>query len=234
MSSPPSPDQLSESSTMHSLDNNETSSSTFTSYRNMSASEIMTEIKQYESSGLHYLGHDNIVDLCTFTYQKDIKGEILVPKNNTNNISELLFAGVYEIDARNFFMTSDGKWNSNNPLGTRFDQVKPSCRLLPVQKDEFSLFEKDYSTIIANIRAIETLGNPRKSRDSHSIIIDEPGQPSQIKLYHHLFSVRHLHPFSSNITNETIQKEKKTSTESENNGTSPLSLKHSLLMNCRI
>ena len=222
--------------TMQSSDNHETSSSTFTSYRNMSASEIMTEIKQYESSGLHYLGHDNIVDLCTFTYQKDLKGEILVPKNNTNNISELLFAGVYEIDARNFFMTSDGKWNSNNPLSTRFDQVKPSCRLLPVQKDEFSLFEKDYSTIIANIRAIKTLGNPRKSRDCHSIIIDEPGQPSQIKLYHHLFSVRHLHPFKffSNITNETLQKEKKTSTESDNNGTGSISLKTSILMNCRI
>ena len=190
MSSPPSPTQYSESSTMQSSDNHENSSSTFTSYRNMSASDILTEIKQYETNGIHYLGNDNIVDLCTFTYQKDIKGEILVPKNNTNNISELVFAGVFEIDARNFFMTSDGKWNSNNPLGTRFDQVKPSCRLLPIQKDDFSLFENDYSTVLANIRAIETLGNPRKSRDYHSIIIDEPGQPSQIKLYHHLFSVR--------------------------------------------
>ena len=191
MSSPPSPTQYSESSTMRSSDNYENSSSTFTSYRNRSASEILTEIKQFETNGIHYLGNDNIVDLCTFTYQKDIKGEILIPKNNTNNISELVFAGVFEIDARNFFMTSDGKWNSNNPLRTRFDQVKPSCRLLPIQKDEFSLFENNYSTVLANIRAIETLGNPRKSRDYHSIIIDEPGQPSQIKLYHHLFSVRY-------------------------------------------
>ena len=74
------------------------------------------------------------VDLCTFTYQKDLKGEILFPKNNTNNISELVFAGVFEIDTRNFFMTSDSKWNSNNPLGTCFNQVKPSCRLLPIQR----------------------------------------------------------------------------------------------------
>ena len=138
------------------------------------------------------------VDLCTFTYQKDLKGEILVPENNTNNISELVFAGIFEIDTRNFFMTSDGKWNSNNPLGTRFNQVKPSCRLLPIQRlrEEFSLFENNYSTIIANIRAIETLGNPRKPCDCHSIIINEPGQPSQIKLFHHLFSVRHQIPSS--------------------------------------
>ena len=191
MSSPPLSTEFSQSSTIQSSDDNN-SSSTFTSYRNMTSSEILTEIKQYEANGIHYLGNDNIVDLCTFTYQKDIKGEILIPKNNTNNISELVFAGVYEIDARNYFMTSDGKWNSNNPLGTRFDQVKPSCRLLPVQRDGFSSIENDYSTTIANIRAIENLGNPRKSRDCHSIIIDEPGQPSQIKLYHHLFTVSYL------------------------------------------
>lgn len=184
----------------------------------MSPSEILTELKQYQSNGVHYLGNDNLVDLCTFTYQKDLKGEILVPKNNTNNISELVFAGVFEIDARNFFMTSDGKWNSNNPLGTCFNQVKPSCCLLPIQKEEFSLFENDYSTIIANIRAIETLGNPRKSRDCHSIIIDEPGQPSQIKLFHHLFSVRHQISSSFMLTNNTLKpKEKKTATESDNN-----------------
>ena len=191
MHPPSSSTQNSDSSTIESSTsaNREDSSSTSISYRNMSAAEILTEIKQYETNGIHYLGNDNIVDICTFTYQKNLKGEILVPKDNTHNISELVFAGVYEIDARNYFMTSDGKWNSNNPLGTRFDQVKPSCRLLPAQRNEFTLFENDYPTINANIRAIETLGNPRKSRDYHSIIIDEPGQPSQIKLYHHLFSV---------------------------------------------
>ena len=147
---------------------------------------------------------------------------LIIPKNNTNNISELVFAGVFEIDAHNFFMTSDGKWNSKNPLGTRFNQVKPSCRLLPIQRlgEEFSLFKNNYSTIIANIRAIETLGNPcTKSRDCHSIIIDEPGQPSQIKLFHHLFSVCHQIPSSFILTNNTFKKkEKKTATVSDNNG----------------
>lgn len=124
----------------------------------MSASNILTEIKQYESKGLHYLRHDNIIHLCTFTYQKNLKGEILIPKNNTNNISELVFAGVYKINAQNHFMPSDGKWNSNNPLSTYFDQVKPSCQLLPVQRNDFIIFKNDYS--IANICVIETLGNP--------------------------------------------------------------------------
>ena len=206
---PPSSAQNSDSSTIESSSSTNREDSSFISYRNMSASDILTDIKQYESKGILYLANDNIIDLCTFTYQKNLKGEILVPKNNTNNISELVFAGVYQIDARNYFMTSDGKWNSNNPLGTRFDQVKPSCRLLPVQKTDFTIFENDYSTIIANIRAIETLGNPRKSRDHHSIIVDEPGQPSQIKLYHHLFSVSYqYHQSQIQLTNLCIGKQK--------------------------
>ena len=189
MSSPPLSTEFSQSSTIQSSDDNN-SSSTFTSYRNMTSSEILTEIKQYEANGIHYLGNDNIVDLCTFTYQKDIKGEILVPKNNTNNISELVFAGVYEIDARNYFMTSDGKWNSNNPLGTRFDQVKPSCHLSSVQHNtDLAFSTEDYPSIVANIREIENLPGHHKNREIHSILIEEPGQSPIIKLTHHLFVV---------------------------------------------
>jgi hypothetical protein len=155
----------------------------------MSEDEILTEIRDLKSNGIHYLANDNIASLCNFTFNKDIKGDILVPKEDTNDISEFILVGVFEIDARNFFMTSDGKWSSNNPLGTRFDQVKPSCRLLPAHREnDFSSFQNDFQTFIANIRAIENLGNPRKSRDVHSIIIEENGQ-TQIKLFHHLFFV---------------------------------------------
>lgn len=182
--------QGSDLSTNPPSSNRESSSLTFTSYRNMSASQILTEIKEFENNGIYYLANDNIASSCNFTYNKSTKGEILVPKENSNDITEMTFSGVFEVDARNFFMTSDGKWNSNNPLGSRFDQIKPSCRLLPVHRDDdFSLFENDFPKIVANIHAIENLGNPRKSHDTHSIIIDEPGRPPQIKLLHHLFTV---------------------------------------------
>jgi hypothetical protein len=56
-----------------------------------------------------------------------------VPKETQSSLSECIFTGVFQIDARNFFLTSDGKWNANNSLSTQLDQVKPSCHLLPVQ-----------------------------------------------------------------------------------------------------
>lgn len=141
----------------------------------MSSTDILNKIKKYESNGIYYLANDNIVDQCEFVYDRNIKGEALVPKDNSNNISETTFSGVFEIDTRNFFMTSDGKWNSNNLLSTCLDQVKPSCRLVtPIRDDDFSSFTNDFQKIVANIRAIGKLGNPRNSRDLHSIIADEP------------------------------------------------------------
>jgi hypothetical protein len=75
----------------------------------MTAADILTEIKKFEKNGIYYLGNENVASFYNFTYDKDIKGEVLVPKNNSDNISESVFSGVFEIDARNFFMTSDGK-----------------------------------------------------------------------------------------------------------------------------
>ena len=48
-------------------------------------------------------------------------------------------------------MTSDGKWNANNTIGTHFEQVKPSCHL-PVQRDpDFAFSSDNFSSIIANL-----------------------------------------------------------------------------------
>lgn len=109
-------------------------------------------------------------------------------------------------------MTSDGKWNANNTLGTRFEQVKLSCRLLPVEKkEEFTFSSDDFPKIISNIRAIESLANPRKTRDAFSVIIEEMGQPPAIKLSHQLFVVSHSKSFPNTYrsrANLSFQKEK--------------------------
>ena len=55
----------------------------------------------------------------------------------------------FEIDTKNYFMTSDGKWNSNNPIGTHLHQVKSFCHLLPVRRDdEFSYSANDFPAIM--------------------------------------------------------------------------------------
>jgi hypothetical protein len=66
---------------------------------------------------------DNICSLCEFVYNKDIKGDMLVPKDNDMKAktSEFILSGIFAIDARNFFMTSDGKWNPNDTLGMHFE-----------------------------------------------------------------------------------------------------------------
>ena len=183
-------------------DDNDVVDDNFHSYRDLSGSTIFAQIQKLQSEGIHYAAKENITSLCEFVFNKDVKGDILIPKIANNKISEFILTDVFQIDARNFFMTSDGKWNSNNPLSTRFDQVKPSCYLLPVQRDtDFSFSANDFPTIVSNLRAIENLSNPRKSRDTHSVIVEDSNQSTAIKLTHHLFVVCHpsFHRFSINI-----------------------------------
>ena len=158
--------------------------------------KILSEILELRDQEIYYAAMDDICSLCEFVYNKDIKGDMLVPKddNMKAKTSEFILSGIFTIDARNFFMTLDGKWNANNTLCMRFEQVKLSCRLLPVEKkEEFAFSSDDFPKIVSNIHAIESLANPHKSRDAFSIIIGETGQPSGIKLSHQLFVVSHLH-----------------------------------------
>jgi hypothetical protein len=88
-------------------------------------------------------------------------------------------------------MTSDGKWNCNNVLGTRFQQVKPTCHLLPVLRNaDFSFSADDFSAIISNLHAIEDMADPRKTGDTYSVVTSDVAFTKAIRLSHHLFVVR--------------------------------------------
>ena len=163
-------------------------SHSFKSYRDCSEQEILNDIHNLKSSGIHYAATENISSQCEFVFNKTIKGEILVEKTSQK---EFILSGVFEIDARRYFMTSDGKWNVNNSFNTHFHQVKPSCNLIsPQRSTDIEFSQHDFPTIIGNLRSIESLANPRKSRDTHSLLVEEPGQPTAIRLMHHLFIVR--------------------------------------------
>ena len=162
----------------------------FTSYRDLTGNEIYKDLQDLDSKGIHYAVDKKVSLHSEFIYNKDIKGDILVPKNTKNDLSEYILAGIFEIDGRNFFMTSDGKWSSTNPIGTHLHQVKPSCHLLPVQRDtEFNYSSNDFPSIINNLHAIENIANSRKSRDVTSVVVGDSGHPTAIKLTHHLFTV---------------------------------------------
>jgi hypothetical protein len=180
--------------------NDNNSPPSFVSYRDQSGKTILEDIHKLQPKGLevHYAGKKHLDSLCEFVFNKDIRGDALVAKDSDKPISEFVLAGVFQVDARNFFMTSDGKWNANNPYGTRFDQVKPSCHLLPIQRDtDFHYSSEDFATVIANIKAIENLANPRKTREHISVVTENP---VAIKLSHTLFVVSYYSRFLTMIS----------------------------------
>lgn len=182
------------------------------SYQDFSELDVLNNIKTLKSLGIHYAAIKDLSSQCQFIFNNSLKGDILVEKDSEK---EFIFVGVFEIDSRNFFMTSDGRWNSNNNLNTHFYQTKPTCLLLPPQRPTDIIFSKyDYPTIITNLRAIENLANPLKTPDVHSLIVDEAGKPPAIRLTHHLFIVCLLKcfffaSFKSDILFFTIHTKKK-------------------------
>ena len=87
-----------------------------------------------------------------------------------------------------------------------FEQVKPSCHLLPVKRlEEFLFSADDFTSIITNLQTIEILRNAQKTHDTSSFIINEP--PS-IKIIHHLFVVCLLIIFP-NISFSPLPRKKK-------------------------
>jgi hypothetical protein len=188
------------------------SASDIVTYRDLSGSDILHEIENLQDYDIHYAADKNIISQCEFVFDKHSRGDILIPKHSKETLKEYLLTGIFRIDARNFFMTADGKWNANNPLGTRIDQVKPSCHLLPVDRNpEFSYSLDDFPTILSNLRAIESLANPQKTKDKISVIVEEPGLSPSIKLIHHLFVVCLIYfpiniVFSNNLYERIIKR----------------------------
>ena len=162
-------------------------------YCDMSQAEMLNDIQELKNQDIHYAANQNIASECEFVYNKSIKGDVLVAKDTQD---EYFLSGVFELDAKSFFMTSDGKWNASNTASTRFEQVKPNCHLICPERlgdSDLSFPKEDFPKIISNLHAIEALGNPRKSKDVYSVIHGESSPITSIRLTHHLFVVRFLY-----------------------------------------
>ena len=155
------------------------------------------------SHDIHYAVDTDIASHCEFIFNKDLKGDILVTKGSHAPLSEFLLSGIFHVDARNFFMTSDAKWNPNNPLGSCLDQAKATCNLLPVNRNpKFTFSTQHFPNIIGNLCAIENLTNQRQSQDIASIIGNDS---CSIKIIHKLFIVS----LFVNLLNTLTQRKKK-------------------------
>ena len=156
------------------------------SHRDESGADILEHLRSLED--VVYLGDKDIVGKCDSFFDKTVNGNVVIRKGDESP-KELLFAGIFEVDARNFFMTSDAKFNpSSTPM--RFEQIKPHCHLLPVRRcSQFAYSANDFSTVVSNIQAVEKMVSGRKGQDDVSIVVTSHGTPTGIKLSHQLFKV---------------------------------------------
>jgi hypothetical protein len=136
--------------------------------REDSGSSILQHLRELES-GVFYLGK-NVALRCEFKYDSN-SSTTQTPKAEFWFIATplltrgFLLTGVFKIDPQNFFFTSDTRYNASSALNTRFEQIKPHCRLIPIHRHpELSFSSTDFPTIISNIQAIEKKGLDQKDK----------------------------------------------------------------------
>ena len=63
----------------------------------MSGDNILIKIKNLQSQGINYATSNNLSSQSKFIYIKDIKGNVLVPKEENKEISEFILAVYLEL-----------------------------------------------------------------------------------------------------------------------------------------
>ena len=63
----------------------------------MSGDNILIKIKNLQSQGINYATSNNLSSQFKFIYIKDIKGNVLVPKEENKEISEFILAVYLEL-----------------------------------------------------------------------------------------------------------------------------------------
>lgn len=106
--------------------------------------------------------------------------------------------GVFEIERRDFYMTSDANFDPRNDFNIKFETVKATCQLEVVNRDSrFGFSVTDYANVIKNIRALENLAPKQKGEiERLSVVTGSTNVASSlnctIKLSHGLFTVNTL------------------------------------------
>ncbi|KAF8425809.1 hypothetical protein L210DRAFT_3653056 [Boletus edulis BED1] len=139
----------------------------------------------------------NIVGRVEFQTGK--VSDILMRKDTQ---SEFVMRGVYQIARNDFFFTPDGNFDPANTFGSRFQDVKLSCRLIPPTSSDFDFTIKDYPICLQNLRSIERLVALGKNQETLGAIAEHLGKP-QFKLAHSLFEAK---PFVT-TTDDTASSE---------------------------
>jgi hypothetical protein len=143
--------------------------------------------------GSYYLGDDNLASKCKFLIGSIKEGNTLIVNTKDCEPTEFLLCGAFDIDKQDFYFVADGNYFPNKNFGSKFCNVKVSCRLTPICPDpSFKFLTDHYSTAVTNIHAIEKIAPCAKHDTITSILysMSEMGSTAinSIKLTHNLFS----------------------------------------------
>ncbi|KAI6145835.1 hypothetical protein BKA82DRAFT_153151 [Pisolithus tinctorius] len=129
-----------------------------------------------------------------------MSGNVTILKGDTDDITELVLSGIFNLDWQGFFMGPKGGFLPKNAFSCDFVDTKLTCNLLAVQHDVvYASTQCDFPSIISNIRALEKLVPLKKGESLLSSVCESHGMPC-IRLSHALFIKKEDDDDLDNIT----------------------------------
>ncbi|KAI6008889.1 hypothetical protein F5J12DRAFT_782301 [Pisolithus orientalis] len=65
--------------------------------------------------------------------------DVAILKSNSDDVTEMVLSGIFEIDHQGFFMAPKGSYNPKNAFSHKFLETKLICNLLTIQHDAMAL-----------------------------------------------------------------------------------------------
>jgi len=141
-------------------------------------------IKRCRIDDVHYLTETDLVQKADFI-AGNANAERLIIKTDDETATELVLCGIFQVSQDAFFLTSDGKFNPNPIM--KFQDIKPSCKLVPCNSSNWQAPKKENDIIFRNIIGLERI----KAIPGVNLTSCTTSNPPSIKLTHFLFHVRH-------------------------------------------
>ncbi|KIO01294.1 hypothetical protein M404DRAFT_150283, partial [Pisolithus tinctorius Marx 270] len=118
----------------------------------------------------------------------DTSSNVTILKGDSEDVTELVLSGVFEIDCQGLFIAPNGGFNPKNAFSHESSETKLMCNLLAVQCDAvYGFMQQDFPLIISNIRALEKL-MPLKKGETLLLCMCESHGMLCIHLSHALFT----------------------------------------------
>ncbi|KAI6146394.1 hypothetical protein BKA82DRAFT_20031 [Pisolithus tinctorius] len=160
------------------------SSSIISSESHASPTSVLDNLK--DNTVVIYTAMPNLAAHAEFFFGRT-SGNVAILKGDSDDVSELVLSGIFEIDRQGFFMGPEGGYSPKNAFSCEFADTKLTCNLLAMQRNVvYGSTLQDFPSIISNVRALEKLILLKKGETLLSSVCESCGMPC-ICLNHSLF-----------------------------------------------